>query len=206
MSIAKAQADSLASGFLDNVGSNADRPFVPKNIYSEAIRLAADMVQDMQDNLNASNSNASGKLSESIELTQPEVNGTVFSVGVELLHYGEYLNSGVRGTKSGSGKYAFKTDMPSRKMIESIKAYIKFARLSTANTDTSKTIYKRERKQGSISQINSAFAMARSIKQHGIKPTGFIDKAVKSTEDRIQERLGNALRVDIIQSLKNGLT
>jgi hypothetical protein len=43
--------------------------------------------------------------------------------------------------------------------------------------------------------------MARSIKQHGIKPTGFLDKAIATTRNKISDRLGAALRIDIISSI-----
>jgi hypothetical protein len=63
-----------------------------------------------------------------------------------------------------------------------------------------------EKKRKSISQLNLgrqvAYAVARSIKQHGIKATGFMDKAVASTSSKVQDRLGNALEVDIINSLR----
>lgn len=199
MSINKAQAKALADGFLDNLGSEND--LQPRETFSEIILIAGEMVEAMQDNLNASNTNASGALSSSIEIGEPEVSGSLFKVDVYMNFYGQFVNKGVKGTKSGSGLYAFKHDFPSKSMVDAIREWIKAGKLKTANTNAKKTISRNEKKNASIGQLDNAFAVARSIKQHGIKPTGFLDKAVDTTITKVKDRLGLALKIDIINSL-----
>lgn len=200
MSISKAQAAALADGFLDDLGSDRDQ-FVPKETYTEIILFAGELIEAAQQNLISSNSNASGNLSASLTALDPEVNGTVFSVDVVMAFYGQFINRGVKGTKSGAGQYSFKNDYPSESMVKSILEYIKRAQISTQSVKKYSAAGSNEAKNKSISEQSRAYAMARSIKQHGIQATGFMDKAIDTTQRKISDRLGAALKVDIINSL-----
>ncbi len=201
MSISKAQASALADGFLDDLGSERDS-FRPKETFTEIILIAGEMVQAMQDNLNATNSNASGNLSSLIEAGEPEVIGKVFKIDIYMNFYGRFVNKGVKGTKSGSGLYAFKYDKPSLKMVDAIREWAKAGKVKTRNTNAKKTISANEKKNASIGDIDNAYAIARSITQHGIKATGFLDKAIISTQAKVKGRLGLALKIDVITALK----
>jgi hypothetical protein len=205
MSIAKAQAEAIAEGFLDSIGSSDKSGLRPKETLSELIVLAGEFIEDAQKNLNANNSNHSGKLSSSLIAGEPSQNGTAVEVDVTMNLYGKFINKGVRGTKSGASKagYSFKHDIPSRSMVEAIEGYLKSARSRVSSSDVKKYgAYKKgEKKNVKLSKIDSAFAMARSIKQHGIKSTGFLDKAVVTTTNKVSDRLGAALRIDIIDSI-----
>jgi hypothetical protein len=200
MSISKSQAAALADGFLDSIGSTKEG-LRPRETFSELILIAGEMVEDMQNNLNASNSNASGRLSESIEASEPEQSGSVLKVDIFMNFYGRFVNSGVRGTKSGSGIYAFKTDFPSKSMVEAIREWANTGKLKISNVNKAKTISANEKKNATIAEIDNAYAVARSIKQHGIKPTGFLDKAVATTQAKVAERLGLALKVDVLNAI-----
>jgi len=200
MSIARAQAAALAEGFLDSIGD--ENGIRPKETITQLIVLAGGMVDDMQQNLNSSNSNASGSLSASINATEPTLNGKTVKVEIEMLFYGLFLNKGVKGTKSGSGAYQFKGDYPPKKMVDAIREWSKHGKLSTKNTNRHKTISRQEKKNVSIGDLDNSYAVARSILQHGIKPTAFLDKAVLSTQKRVGSQLGAALKVDIINSFK----
>lgn len=205
MSIAKAQAAALAEGFLDSIGTSDKSGLRPKETLSEIIVLAGDLIDDAQKNLNASNANHSGKLSASLVATEPVQNGTAVELDITMNFYGKFVNKGVKGTKSGSSKagYSFKHDIPSQSMVEAISKYLKTGASKVSSSDVKKygAYKKQERKNVRLSKIDSAFATARSIKQHGIKATGFLDKAIVTTENKVSERLGNALRVDIIDSI-----
>lgn len=201
MSITKAQAKALADNFLDDIGEGDSLTLQPRETFSELLLLAGEMAEDMQSNLNTSQSNASGKLSESIELTEPELSGSTFKVDILMNYYGAFLNKGVKGTKGGSGLYAFKYDKPSKKMVDAIREYIKNSGKKITNTNVQKTTSLNEKKNGSIAQLDNAYAAARSIVQHGIAPTGFLDKAAETTRNKVAERLGLALKIDIINSL-----
>jgi hypothetical protein len=203
MSINKAQADALAEGFLDDIGSGSPGSLKPRETISELLMLAGELIESAQTNLNNSNTNASGNLSSSIEAEEPVVNSGLITIDVSMLFYGQFINKGVKGRKSGSGLYAFKYDAPSAKFVKAIKEYIQTASKKLTNTNKAKTISKNELKNVSVSEIDSAYAMARSIIQHGIKPTGFMDKAITMTDEKAQDRFQSALRVDILNSLPN---
>lgn len=196
------QAQLLAEGFLDTLGE--ERTLQPKETFTEIILLAAELVEEMQENLNRSRNNASGRLSESIEAGEPVMNGNTLNVDVFMNFYGKFQNKGVKGTLSGSSLagYSFKTEMPSRKMVAAILEWIKRAKLSTRTVTKYKGYGGHEIKNKTISQYQSAFAVARSIKQHGIKPTGFLDRAAEKISGKVSDRLGKALVIDVIDSIK----
>lgn len=199
-SINQAQAAALADGFLESLGSGKDGLQL-RNTFTEVELLAGECVEDMQTNLNRSGSISSGKLSESLTLSEPVANGNVLSVDISMNFYGLFVNSGVRGTKSGSGPYSFKNDRPGSKMVEAIRDWQKRGKAITKNIKPAKSTFRHERKGHSISQIDSAYAIARSIKQKGIKATGFLDKAIETTRAKVSDRLGAAFRIDVINSL-----
>jgi hypothetical protein len=205
MSIAKSQAEAIAEGFLDSLGSSDKSGLRPKETLSELIVLAGELIEDAQKNLNASNSNHTGKLSESLIAGEPVQNGTAVEIDVLMNFYGKFINKGVKGTKSGSSTagYSFKHDIPSISMVKAIGEYLKGASSRVSSSDVKKygAYKKRERKNVSLSRIDSAFAVARSIKQHGIKTTGFLDKAIIVTTNKVSDRLGATLRIDIIDSI-----
>jgi hypothetical protein len=203
MSIAKAQAQALAEGFLDNIGEAKD--LQPRETFSEIILLAGEMVEDMQANLNKSNSNATDKLSKSIAAAEPYVNSSTFKVDIFMLYYGQFLNKGVKGTKGGSGMYAFKHDFPSKAMIESLSEWVKQGKAKIVNTNVRKSPIAQEQKNGAISELSNLFALARSIKQKGIKAVPFVDEAAETTRNKVSDRLGKALKIDVLNSLKNNL-
>lgn len=200
-SINRSQAEALADGFLNNVGD--DKGFRPKEVYTELILLAGELLISAQNNLNATNSNASGKLSASLEVQEPQQSGSILKTDVTMLTYGQYVNKGVKGVVSGQGKFSFKNLGVSKKMIASLIQSKSKASNKISSTNTKKSISRNEKKNQSISDIASVFGAAVNIKKFGIKPTGFIDKAIVTTEQKVQDRLGKALKVDIINSMNN---
>lgn len=203
MSISKSQAEALAEGFLDNLGSSKEG-LQPRETFTEIILLAGELIEEAQNNLNKSNRHTSGRLSESLIGDEPTLNGSVFRIDVLMNFYGAFVNKGVKGTRSGRSLagYSFKNEVVSSSMHKAISDWIKSARTATRSVKKYKGYGKHETKQKTISQYDTAYAIARSIKQHGLKPTGFLDKAVASTERKVADRLGAALRVDVIDGLK----
>lgn len=200
MSIGKAQAAAIADGFLDSLGSDPGS-FEPKETFTELILLAGGLVEQAQNNLNNSNSNASGKGSASIIANEPEMAGTALKIDITMNYYLKFVNKGVKGTKGGTGLYAFKYDKPSQKMVDSIREWSKLGKLSTSNTNASKSTSRNERKNASIGSLDNSYAVARSIKQKGIKGNGFMDKTIITTQQKVGDTLGAALKVDIINSI-----
>jgi hypothetical protein len=199
MSISKAQAALLADDFLDTLGSQ--ETLLPRELYSEIIQIAGDVVEQMQKNLIRGNHNASGRLSESISISEPEVNGALIRVDILMLKYGDYINKGVRGTRGGEGKYQFKKEHPSIEMLENLKDSITSAQVKIKNTNTQKTISRNELKNAKIAELDKVYAVARKILLYGIRPNGFLDNAVVTVNNRIGPRLGAALAVDVSDSI-----
>jgi hypothetical protein len=203
MSISKAQAEALAEGFLDNLGSSKDE-FQPKHTYTELFLLVGELIDTAQKNLNKAGLVSSGKGSESIAADEPVQNGGVISVDVLMNYYLQFHNKGVQGTRSGrsTAGYSFKNEIVSRNMYNEIDEWIKRAGLSTRTVKKYKGYGKHESRRKSIASIDSTYAMARSIKMHGLKPSGFMDAAIQSTSDKIEKRLGAALVLDIQDGLQ----
>ncbi len=206
-SINKSQSALLKSGYLDTVGSSDSPDLQVEESLKALILLAGSLVIDAQDNLQQGGHIGTGKLADSFKVLDPSFTGKKINVDVQAIFYYQYLNRGVKGTKSGSGEFAFKTQYPSRKMVNEIQKWIKRAGLSSFNVKKSVSTLEHRRK--SISQLNQgrsvAYAVATSIKQHGIKKTGFFDKAINTTAARVDEEIGKAFKVDVINSLPDKL-
>lgn len=202
MSINRSQAKAIADGFLDSLGSDKE-DFQPKETLSTMLQLAAGLAEKAQRNLNRSNSVASGALSESIEVQEPIIEGNSIRIDVTMLLYGQYIDKGVKGIESGSGEFSFKSAYPSQSMVKEVAQWIKRGKLKSTNVK--KPISRFETKNKTISQYASAYAVARSIKLHGIRKTGFMSKAISETNVIAKVELGRALVVDVSNSLPKNL-
>ncbi len=204
MSISKAQAAALAEGFLDDLGSSKDQDFLPRNTLTELFLLAGELIEDCQDNLIRANITNTGALSDSLVADEPtQTNGAV-RIDVLMNFYGAFHNKGVKGTRSGSSRagYSFRNEIVGRNMYKAIDEWIKRAGTTTRTVKKERGYGRHEVKRKQISQYDSTYAAARSIKMYGIKPTGFLDKAVAKTTNKISDRLGAALTIDVIDGLR----
>jgi hypothetical protein len=206
MSISKSQALALADNFLDDLGTDKS-DLQPRNLATEAVLIAASVIEHAQENLIRGQHVASGKLSESLEASEPETNGSKMSVSVLMAPHGEFINSGVKGKNGGTSTrgYAFKYDLPSKSFVDAIQSSIGRSSKKITNTRIPKSSSRNELKNASVAQACRAYAVARSIIQKGIKPTGFMDRAVQVATRDVEQRLGKALQVDIIDSLNRNL-
>lgn len=206
-SISKAQASALADGFFDNVGSTKGG-LQPEETLAALIRSAGFLAGQAITNLNKSDRVATGALSDSIKVLDPRVvNGVNVIVDVEALFYYQFVDGGVKGTKRGAGKFSFKNDKPGRTMVNALRKWIIREGLKAKTKTGGKPITGRERFRKSITETSNsvAYAIARSIKQKGLKRTNFFDKAVRSTESKISEELSKGFKIDIINAIPNNL-
>ena len=200
MGISKSQAAALADGFMDQLGEEK-AGLQPKETFTELFLLAGELIEDAQKNLNQTNSVASGGLSKSLQTGEPYEHGDTVFIDIGMSFYGDFVNKGVKGTKSGAGLYSFKSEFPSTSMVKALQKGINRAKKSTTNVNRSKTVSKNEIKNVKISDIDKAYGAARNIKMYGIKANGFLDKAIAKTRSKIASRLGSALSIDILNSL-----
>lgn len=204
VSITQAQTSFLNRGGLDNLGT----AFTPTESISALAKLAGMLIEAAQNNLIASNQISSGALSGSFIAQEPkEVNG-IITVEISALEYFDFQNKGVRGVGGGSSgaNYSFKNAFPSQKMVDAIEAWITRGGISTANVPARHAIAGHESKQKAISAQSVAYATARAIKIHGIKGTGYFDKAIQVAKTYAQDVLGKALAVDIIHALPTNIS
>lgn len=205
--ISSAQRSALSDNFFDNLGSGKDE-FQPKNSLSALYQLAGGLVNDAQRNLNSADRVASGALSESMKILDPRITrgGKNISIDIELLYYYKFIDGGVKGTKGGAGKYAFKNDGVGKKMRNEIRKWIIREGLKH-KSDKYSPITKREGKRKSITETSNqvAYVIARSIKQKGLKRTNFLAKAVKTARNNSRELLSKGFKVDIINALPKQL-
>jgi hypothetical protein len=203
MSINRAQALALTEGFVDDNGGEEKDGLVPRETLTELFLLVGEFIEDCQENLEKSGSNASGKGSSSIKADEPKESGSTISVAVKMSYYLDFVNKGVKGTRSGKSTagYSFKSEFPSENMVKSLQRGINSSKRKTTNVNRSKTIYANEIKNVKISDVTKAYGAGRNIKMYGIAPTGFLDKAVVTTTNKIGERLGKVFKIDILNSI-----
>jgi hypothetical protein len=202
--IGKAQAKAIAEGFLDSVGSNRQfSDFEPDESLATLIELAAMIIVNAQKNLNEGGHIGSGQLSDSLKVNDPAFVSGRIRLDIQALYYYQFINKGVKGTSSGSsiGGYAFKYATPSKKMVLAIAEWIKRAHKVTTHLLKKHAISKTEHKNATLSDMDNAYMVARSIVQHGIKRSSFFDKAITIAQQFSREQLGHALAVDIINTI-----
>jgi hypothetical protein len=204
-SISKAQADALAKGFFDSIGSSED--LKPTETLSALYLLAGGLVDDAQKNLNKADQVASGKLSESLKVLNPESVGRNVRIDISALYYFKFLNEGVKGTKGGSGKYAFKNNKVGGKMLTSIRKWLIREGLKSRTRTGGPAITKRESRRKSITETSNsvAYGIAVGVKMKGIKRSNFFTDAVRTTQAKAKDQLAKGLKLDIINSLPSKL-
>lgn len=201
-SITKSQADLLASDMLDSFGSSKDE-LQPKGSLSVLFQLAGGLVDEAQKNLARADRVASGALSQSIKIIDPYKKGKTIHVDIEALFYYQFIDAGVRGTKGGNGLYKFKNDFPSKKMVTAFRKWLIKEGIKGGVDKKYRGISKRDDFRKSITETSQAvaYAMARSTKQHGLKRTNFMAKAIAKIDKRAEKELGAAFKIDVINSL-----
>lgn len=203
--------------FLDNLAEGKDVPGIQLNASQKAlIAIAGEFALNAGENLRAVDSIASGELEKSVVPLEPVVNGKRVTLDIEVASYYDFVNKGVKGWKDKKGsnsKYQFKKPVKrsgpytgSSKMVNSIRKWLIKEKRKT--TDKSKNIKKfpiseRERKRGlqvSDTSTKTAIKIAGIVRRQGLRKTGFWDKAVATLEQTIDEKVGLAAKIDIINS------
>ncbi len=200
-SIRQAQADLLNSGDLDKLGAD----FELTETEDALILAAAYLVEQAQNELSKGGHVSSGELSDSIVANDPKESAGRVSIDVEALFYYQFINKGVRGLKGGSGQYSFKTAYPSKDMVASIEKWMKRSGKASTNVNKKHTISANEAKNVSVSELDAAYAVAKSIKTKGIKASHFFDKAIELAENYVQSELGKSFTADIINALPESI-
>jgi hypothetical protein len=153
-----------------------------QNIKAVLDRFANYVVEQSKDNLRKHN--VSGRLSESI--TSEVSTGPVsFSMEIDMEKYGEYLDSGVSGTKiKYDTPYAYTSKMPPSSVFSQWVVKRGLAGV-------------RDKKTGRFLKRKSLqFAIAKSIYYNGIKPTNFFTRPFNLAFDNLPQEIVNAFELD----------
>jgi len=198
-SIKQLQAESLS--YLEKIGVSEkefERGTDGLNALEYYLTLsAANFILKVQENLQVQGKVDTGGLSENLQQSAVSKDRNSLSVSIgydadsEQAKYYDYVNKGVMGYKSQSpfSKYKFKSSRPnpSKDMVFNIAKWLRRNASLGRREDNRTLITSSQRKRKSLSKMvdenkrfkSFAFAVAKSIKQKGIKKSGFFDDAIK---------------------------
>jgi hypothetical protein len=205
-SFAAAQHEALNDGFLDLLGEEVStyEEVQLTDTANTLLIIAAKYVAKLTELIEQRDIASSGGLSDSLGATEVEINGTVYSIGIEVADYASFVDEGVDGVdRSRGSRFKFKRRGadPEGEMVASIKDWLRREGGSARNVKVG--ISSREIKGQKIadSATKSALAVACAIKSQGIEPTHFWRDATIYIQDVARKELGTALRIDIINNL-----
>lgn len=192
--------------YLGTIGTT-DRGDAMPETAKALVELAGFLIETATDNLERKGHIATGDTASSMKAVNLDLTGTKTSIDVQILSTYKFLDQGVKGTKSGNGKYQFKNNFVGKKMKSAILKWLK--KRSLSGRIKYKAVSKNERKNKRINKaVNAAksresfaYAVATNIKKYGIDRTLFFTNAVKATQKESRKRFAAALKIDIINSI-----
>lgn len=193
--------------FLGTIGTVDRGDNVTLNHTARALVDLSDFLIDQaRNNLDRGGNVATGETGQSMKAVNILLKGAVMSLDIELLSTYKFLDLGVKGTHGGAGKFQFKNSFPNDKMAKAIRSWLRTRRVVTKYKAKSKT----ERKNKKINKMvqsqdnrltSLSYAIATNIKKKGIKATKFFSKAIEATRKEQKKKYGDALKLDIIESI-----
>lgn len=196
--------------FLGTIGSKDRGDGVSLNNTAKAlVELADFMITTARNNLDKKGNMATGRTASSMKAVNIQTAAAKMSLDIEILSTYKFLDQGVKGVEGGTGKYAFKTKYPNKKMATAILKWLRKRgaggrtkdKAVSKNEAKNKRIYKKTSSADNLKSL--AYATAASIKKKGIRPTKFFSNAVKATEKLQKQKYAKALKLDIIQTINN---
>jgi len=203
------QNNQATLDYLGTIGTTDRGDDLPLGNCAKAlVELAGFLIGEATDNLDKGGNVATGNTATSMKARDIVVNGTQFELDIEIASTYKFLNDGVKGVESGSGKYQFKNKHPNKKMAGAIKKWLKVRKIASKYKAKSKGERKNQRIGKMVESVDGkltglSYAIATNIKKKGIKPTKFFSKAVAATKARQKEVYAKAFKLDIIESLND---
>jgi hypothetical protein len=148
-------------------------------------------------------------LKQSIGVLPFKVNGTRFTMSIELNYYADYLNKGVSGVeKKFDSPYSFKTLSVNNDFRDNLKRWItkRGFKLKSRYSQT-RNLTKDKRKEKQINEkTQMAYAMGVNIKKKGIEGNHFIDEVVTDEAmSKFGDSLADLIGKKIVVTVKNKL-
>jgi len=182
---------------------------------------AANFIIKVQENLNQSGRVDTGALSSDIESGEVVTGGGSVSItvgypaGSKAAKYYDFVNKGVKGTRSGSpsdSPYSFKNERVGG-LRNAIEGWLKRNNIASRNEDQKKNLSPVQRKRKRLSKMVSessrikslAYAVSVSIKRKGLKKTGFFDKAAKFAFGKeFNDAVAKIIGREVVINIRNG--
>lgn len=213
-SISQRQVEFLKSQFLNSLGTQ--RPTNDLSVLEGILKQYAQVfLMEAIENLNKTNSIATGNIADDLTFTVEEVPGSyILSIGYppesNAAKYYDFVNKGVSGVQNPTASpYAFKTINPSKKHVKAIEDWLLLGKSKVQATDVARySPSRQESKSIGFRQVDDskslAYVIARSIKKKGIKATNFFDDAISTVfNDNFRLILSEALAADVQIQLTN---
>jgi hypothetical protein len=206
MSIAKAQHQALEDGIIDLLGDDLSNYQEVKLSDTEntLIQIAAKYIDLLSEKINEKDISSSGFMADNIQPTDVEFDGSTYTIGITAPEYANYQDEGVNGwAVNRSSRFSFRTRGvdPKGEMVKSIKKWIQ--REGSSSRNVKQGISSREVRGKSMLDASTRAAVSASfmIKRQGIKATHFWRDATNEMESYIENELGTALKIDIVNNL-----
>jgi len=216
ISMKERQLDVIRTKSIDLNSTSKDqfKAFTGDNLTRALYNVAVKFVNTASDNLNKADRVSSGALLESITPTEVQVLGKVFSIDINVADYYKFIDKGVKGWQSGNpsdSPYAFKapegksSGKKSSEMVTAIRKWLikEGLKMKSSSKNPKHAISSRESRRQKITDTSTSTAImiAGMIRKRGLKKTNFWTDAEKSASDYASKQFGEALQVDIINSL-----
>lgn len=205
-SFAKVQHEALADGFIDLLGEDTSNfePVKLTDVNNTIVQLAAKYIDIVADKINEKDVVSSGRMADEMQPTMLEFDGKTYRIGITAPEYSSYQDEGVNGWAVDRGsRFSFRTRGvdPEGDMVKSVKQWIQREGASARNV--TKAVTARERKGQAMPDPTTRAAVRASyfIKKKGIKPRRFWKEATDEFLVEMENELGIALKIDVINCI-----
>jgi hypothetical protein len=200
------------TNLLSDLGTDLSEPAEFNSLIEEAvIRFVNSLSDAMKSNLTERDAYyADSDLVQSIITLPLNVNGTTFSMAIDMNYYGDFINKGVSGTRNKfNSPYSFKKESVSPAFNKSLRKWITKRGIPIQSRySQTRNLTKSARAKKQIDEkTKMAYAMGMGIKREGIEPTHFIDdalseKSIETFAQSLADALGRSISVTIINKFK----
>jgi hypothetical protein len=200
------------TNLLSDLGTDLSEPAEFNSLIEEAvIRFVNSLSDAMKSNLTERDAYyADSDLVQSIITLPLNVNGTTFSMAIDMNYYGDFINKGVSGTRNKfNSPYSFKKESVSPAFNKSLRKWITKRGIPIQSRySQTRNLTKSARAKKQINEkTKMAYAMGMGIKREGIEPTHFIDdalseKSIQTFAQSLADALGRSISVTIINKFK----
>jgi len=186
--------------WLEETGA-AKTEFVAVETQDKLTQLAAEYSIALAKKLGDVDASSSGELADSIQPLAIQIQDNIFYVDIVAAKYASFIDEGVDGWDNSRGsRFKFKTKGvdPNGAMVKSVKDYL----VREGKISQSKYAVLNKKNKVKDRQIQAATTVSYMIKRMGIKATHFWHDATNEFSKIIEQELGMAVKIDLINNFK----